>query len=386
LGGEFKSSCCASRKYPALLFATYLLFGLAYSSYSYQLRYYAEEGGISYSLQSILESLSYLGVALFILMIGRASDMLGREKAVMISSFTGALSPIFAISSRSPIMFFLSVLALNSSFLGGVVARNLLAIEVGGIRTGAVVGIAMGGTAVAMIIGPIAGGLVRSSLGYPGVFAFSSLLFASSAASSSLIKTEARGRAAGGFGVSSIPEKLRGFALFATLDRFTYYTWVPLIFALMASEGIPAESSAMLYSVQNAAWLALQFPFGMLADRVGPEKLLSFSEITTSASAVFLSLGIAGGGSSPFLSAAFALLGVNIASWAPGYSSYFMKRTESWERGKYMASINFYATLAAIPSPFIGGFLRSHIPGGFGHLIFAAALHALNAFIILRES
>jgi len=384
LGGEFKSSCCASRKYPALLFATYLLFGLAYSSYSYQLRYYAEEGGISYSLQSMLESLSYLGVAPFILMIGRASDAIGREKAVMISSLAGALSPIFAISSRSPTMFFLSVLALNSSFLGGAVARNLLAIEVGGIRTGTVVGIAMGGTAVAMIIGPIAGDLVRSSLGYPGVFAFSSLMFASSAASSSLIKTGARGRAAGGFGVSSIPKKLRRFALFATLDRFTYYTWVPLIFALMASEGIPAESSALLYSVQNAAWLALQFPFGILADRVRPEKLLSFSEITTSASAVFLSLGIAGGGS-PFLSTAFALLGVNIASWAPGYSSYFMKRTESWERGKYMASINFYATLAAIPSPFIGGFLRSHIPGGFGHLIFAAALHTLNAFIILRK-
>ncbi|MGC9187590.1 MAG: MFS transporter, partial [Fervidicoccaceae archaeon] len=133
-----------------------------------------------------------------------------------------------------------------------------------------------------------------------------------------------------------------------------------------------------------AAWLIFQFPMGILADRWDPRKLLSLSEILTSLSAIMLAVGIVEGGDIVALSSSFALLGLNIASWAPSYSSYFMKKTTGERRGIYMASINFYATIAAIPSPFVGGALRSIIPGGYGHLLFAAVLHAINAAYVLR--
>jgi MFS family permease len=384
LNAEFKSSHYDLRKYSVLLFATYTLFGLAFSSYSYQLRYYAEHNGIDYSFQSKLESISYILVALFILNIGKISDLVGRERAVFITSAVGSLSPVIALLSISPVSFFFSVLALNSAFLGGAVARNLLAIEIGGVKTGSVVGMAMTGTAVAMIFGPIIGDLLKGSFGFFGVFSFSSSMFVGSALVSFFMKTGKSGVMYKGWGISSIPSELRGFATFATLDRFAYYIWVPLIFALTASEGISIQSSALLYSIQNAAWLIFQFPMGILADRWDPRKLLSLSEILTSLSAIMLAVGIVEGGDIVALSSSFALLGLNIASWAPSYSSYFMKKTTGERRGIYMASINFYATIAAIPSPFVGGALRSIIPGGYGHLLFAAALHAINAAYVLR--
>lgn len=384
MGIEVKSSYALNKRYFVFLFVTYMLFGFAYASYSYQLRYYAEANGITYSFQSKLESISYLGVAVFILLVGKISDSVGREFGVSLTSAMGFLSPILALSSPSPIVFFLSVFFLNSAFLGGAVARNLLAIEIGGMKTGAVVGLAMTGTALAMIAGPLLGDMLKSFLGYGGVFVFSSISFAFSAILPLLIKTESRGVSRGGFGLSSIPKELVGFAAFATIDRFAYYIWVPLIFALTATEGIPSESSAVFYSIQNTAWLIFQFPMGLLADRADPRVLLSFSEVITAASAIFLASGIIFGKSFFLISIAFALLGLNIASWAPSYSSLFMRKTMGEERGKYLASINFYATIAAIPSPFIGGVLRSLLPGGFGHLLFAAALHAANAAFILK--
>lgn len=384
LSTKDKSSLLLSKKLSLILFTVYMLFGLAYSSYSYQLRYYAESNGIRYSLQSELESLSYLGVALFILFIGRISDSVGRERAVFVTSIAGSLSPLLAISSVSPALFFLSVLSLNAAFLGGAVARNLLAIEVGGLRTGSVVGIAMMGTASAMVVGPIVGDFIKGIWGFSGVFLFSSIMFALSALLPLSIRTGRGKTSSVGPGIVSIPKELRGFAAFAILDRFAYYIWVPLIFALTASEGISIGSSALLYSIQNASWLVLQFPLGIIADKINPKLLLSFSEVTTSLSAIMLVFGLSGTGGFQALSLAFALLGVNVASWAPSYNSLFMKKTMNAERGKYLAAINFYATLGAMLSPFIGGLLRSTIPGGFGHLIFAAILHAANAVFILK--
>ena len=384
LSTKDKSSLLLSKKLSLILFTVYMLFGLAYSSYSYQLRYYAESNGIRYSLQSELESLSYLGVALFILFIGRISDSVGRERAVFVTSIAGSLSPLLAISSVSPTLFFLSVLSLNAAFLGGAVARNLLAIEVGGLRTGSVVGIAMMGTASAMVVGPIVGDFIKGIWGFSGVFLFSSTMFALSALLPLSIRTSRGKTSSVGPGIVSIPKELRGFAAFAILDRFAYYIWVPLIFALTASEGISIGSSALLYSVQNASWLVLQFPLGIIADKINPKLLLSFSEVTTSLSAIMLVFGLSGTGGFQALSLAFALLGINVASWAPSYNSLFMKKTMNAERGKYLAAINFYATLGAMLSPFIGGLLRSTIPGGFGHLIFAAILHAANAVFILK--
>lgn len=384
LSTKDKSSLLLSKKLSLILFTVYMLFGLAYSSYSYQLRYYAESNGIRYSLQSELESLSYLGVALFILFIGRISDSVGRERAVFVTSIAGSLSPLLAISSVSPALFFLSVLSLNAAFLGGAVARNLLAIEVGGLRTGSVVGIAMMGTASAMVVGPIVGDFIKGIWGFSGVFLFSSTMFALSALLPLSIRTSRGKTSSVGPGIVSIPKELRGFAAFAILDRFAYYIWVPLIFALTASEGISIGSSALLYSVQNASWLVLQFPLGIIADKINPKLLLSFSEVTTSLSAIMLVFGLSGTGGFQALSLAFALLGINVASWAPSYNSLFMKKTMNAERGKYLAAINFYATLGAMLSPFIGGLLRSTIPGGFGHLIFAAILHAANAVFILK--
>ena len=384
LSTKDKSSLLLSKKLSLILFTVYMLFGLAYSSYSYQLRYYAESNGIRYSLQSELESLSYLGVALFILFIGRISDSVGRERAVFVTSIAGSLSPLLAISSVSPALFFLSVLSLNAAFLGGAVARNLLAIEVGGLRTGSVVGIAMMGTASAMVVGPIVGDFIKGIWGFSGVFLFSSTMFTLSALLPLFIRTSRGKTSSVGPGIVSIPKELRGFAAFAILDRFAYYIWVPLIFALTASEGISIGSSALLYSIQNASWLVLQFPLGIITDKINPKLLLSFSEVTTSLSAIMLVFGLSGMGGFQALSLAFALLGVNVASWAPSYNSLFMKKTMNAERGKYLAAINFYATLGAMLSPFIGGLLRSTIPGGFGHLIFAAILHAANAVFILK--
>jgi hypothetical protein len=381
-----------------LLGVAYSSYALAYSSYVYLARYYAESHGVDYDKQAF-----YQIIANVMSIIGMTSILWLNKKFNMfviasLYTFLLALSPTIALSKDPFVMIPLSIVIMEISFQTGIIARNLMIIEIGGSYLGRILGFLMTINSLMMIIGPVAGYKIKEVAGYTIIFLVSSSLFLISGAMILSVNTyinrnldrEFRKKEASFKNVSVIRHlhtilknrKLIYFIIFASIDRFSYNLWAQLIFALTASENIRAEVVSITYSIQNLSWFVSQYIFGLLSDKINPVYILFLSEFLTGSSAYLLAEGIYLY-SDIYIVFSFILIGLSIASWIPSYNKYIQINIKKDDRTIFMISVNILASLTGFSAPLISVYLKDLLLKGLGHLYIATILHIINASIFL---
>ncbi|MEZ0290879.1 MAG: MFS transporter [Sulfolobales archaeon] len=376
---------------------SYSSYNLAYASYSYSIRYFALDLGLNYSAQSIYDTLGNIVSVIIVLLIGITADYLGRIRTATITTLISLLSPLLSLTRDPSLGVPLSIVIYNVSFAAGVVARNLLMIELGGEILGRLIGLVMTVGALSMIIGPVVGLWIKDLAGYRVLFVFITLLYASSSTSLYMIRfrlSEIRYseyyrdplvvlRDLKSTIFSRDPYTSRLF-VFVIIDRFSYSMWAQMIYALIASEDILLSTSAYLATTMNLAWFLSQYIFGFMSDRYDPAQILRFSEFITGVTALSLAFSLYLK-NYVILYLAFILLGISISSWIPSYNKFFQLYILPEKRAVFMSYANIYALLLASPSPYIGSLTKDLILPNVSHLCIASIIHIANAILTLSK-
>ena len=389
-----------------ILSLAYSLWGLAFSSYSYLTRYYARGLGVSYMTQAILETFSNtLSIAILIL-ITILVNYIGKIKTIIMINSLAILSPLSVIISSLGHTIdphagvSIALITLSSSFITGVVVRNLLIIDLGGRFLGHVIGVVMTINSLAMILGPLLGYYIKEIYGYLIYFITATLMFLLSSLLILALRkyytdydyrdniilrnhrelfTDPLKKI---FSINKNERFLYPFILFVALDRFIYNMWAQLLFALTAYENISSEIAAYFSTIQYISWFLSQYLFGLLTDKRDPIYILGLSEIFAGLAAITLGVGIKTGSPQWIFSSA-VLLGLSIASWIPSYNKIIQIFVSSSERPLFLSKINIYAIVFGSPGPYLGGLIRDIAIHGLSHLFVASAIHIINAITFL---
>ena len=386
-------------KLVVFLSLSYGLWGLAYSSYSYLVRYYAKDLSIPYSSQALYEFVGNMLSIIIILAIGILADYIGRVRTAFATTLIPVSSPLILLVASSLESVMYALILLNISFTTGVVARNLMIIEIGGEILGRLIGVVMTFNSLAMIIGPLIGYYIKALFGYKAYFASVMLMFLISSLlilpidkiyrrnnftpqiaeetrvfSTRIIRDLAYMR-----GISGV---LAVFLVFVVIDKFTYNMWAQLLFALVSYENIPSEISAYLLTTQNLSWFLSQYLFGHLSDKINPVYVISLSELLTGLSALTIALSLQTNYVIGVL-ISFILLGLSIASWIPSYNKFIQLNVSYRDRAIVLSLLNIYAILIGSPGPFVGSLIRDALIPKLTQLYLASILHIINAVAII---
>jgi predicted MFS family arabinose efflux permease len=388
-----------------ILSLSYSLWGLAFSSYSYLARYYAKLLGVSYITQAILEVFSNILSITILILIIVVINYIGKIKTITAINSLAMLSPLSVIISSFSkniidphIGISIALIILSSSFITGVVARNLLIIDLGGKFIGRLIGIVMTANSMAMIIGPLLGYYIKEIYGYHVYFSAITLMFLLSSLLIFTLRvyyienrdsTTHRSREKVFidslkkiFSINRGEKILYPFITFVILDRFVYNMWAQLLFALTAYENISSEIAAYFSTIQYMSWFLSQYLFGILTDKKDPFHILSLSEIFSGLAAISIGIGIEIRSSQLiFLSA--ILVGLSIASWIPSYNKIIQVFVSTDERPLFLSKLNIYAIIFGSPGPYVGGLIRDAMIHGLSHLFIASFIHFINAVLLI---
>ncbi len=217
------------------------------------------------------------------------------------------------------------------------------------------------------MITPFISGLLIVSHGYVVVFMFASAMAALAAATTLILVSEVASNATSntdrrfslrGFLRTLIPCRREAwFLVFLCIDRASWRLWIPILNSYMkAILGFAEDIIGLVNMFRGISSAIGVLPLGKLVDKYGWFPAIVLSEVT----AVVAVALILSANDVIVMSLAMAFIGLSIASWVPGYNVAVSTITPNRdELARTYARANFYRSLAAIPSPWIGGILYS---------------------------
>ncbi len=322
---------------------------------------------LGYGMSRIGEitTLSSLSVAVPISFLGLFADYYGRKPFIILAGLSLAVSLFVTASTRFYIWFIIAYALNMLSFFGGQSARGAMVAEsVSKEKMGEAFGIVVSWFFLARVSIPSVSGVLASLVGYRLTFIFAgvtvlagTLLFWVGS-----IETSARKGEKISWGeIASVlkpRKKLTWLYISTVLDRFGWALWSPLLNAFMSQAyGLSTVEVGFLNSIMGFTTLVTQYITGKWIDKIGYIKGLILSEFAGLSSALFLGV----------LKSVYSLIlgvimvGLSISLWIPSYNKAVSMNSKKEYRVLEYSKINTYRAVAAIPSPYIGGYMYDYL-------------------------
>ena len=297
--------------------------------------------------------------------VGMAVDFLGRKTILIISTITLMVAPLIPITYRNYVGVLMAYILFNLALNTWVPARAVtVATSVNREVMGLSFALVSLSFQIARSIVPYIAGLLIRNYGYIITFTISAItaglalpiilltIHESRSSSSLTIKEFIKG---------VIPKRNElGFQIFLCVDRSGWRLWIPILNSYMKIKlGFSEDIIGLLSTIRGISSLISLIPSGRLVDKFGWFPALLLSEVTGGLAALTMALA-----QSPFIAAiAMALIGLSVALWIPGFNVAVPNVIPNKsELGRTYARCNFYRSVAAVPTPWIGGMLYNIIP------------------------
>jgi len=307
-----------------------------------------------------------MGVSVLVMpFIGMAVDFLGRRTVLTISTITLIMAPLIPITYRSYLGVLIAYILFNLALNTWVPAR---AVTVATSVNKEVMGISFALVSLSFQIArsavPYIAGLLIRNYGYMITFTISAIT--AGFALPIILLTIPEFRSSTSLTIKEfikgvIPKRNElGFQIFLCVDRGGWRLWIPILNSYMKVKlGFSEDIIGLLSTIRGISSLISLIPSGRLVDKFGWFPALLLSEVTGGLAALTLALA-----QSTFITAiAMTLIGLSIALWIPGFNVAVPNIIPSKsELGRTYARCNFYRSVAAVPTPWIGGMLYNIIP------------------------
>ncbi len=297
--------------------------------------------------------------------IGIAVDFLGRKAILIISTITLMIAPLIPITYRNYVGVLMAYILFNLALNTWIPARAVtVATSVNREVMGLSFALVSLSFQIARSVVPYIAGLLIRNYGYIITFTISAitaglalpiilLTIPESRSSSSLTIKE--------FMKGVIPKRNElSFQIFLCVDRSGWRLWIPILNSYMKVKlGFSEDIIGLLSTIRGMSSLISLLPSGQLVDKFGWFPALLLSEVTGGLAALTMALT-----QSPFIAAiAMTLIGLSVALWIPGFNVAVPNVIPNKsELGRTYARCNFYRSVAAVPTPWIGGMLYNIIP------------------------
>ena len=312
-----------------------------------------------------LASIANFIIIFLVPFLGILSDYYGRKPFIVLTGFTMAMGLFIVGLTPEYILLVLAYTLIRFSFRGGQPVRGaLIAESVSKETLGAAVGIVTSSFFIARVFIPSLAGLMADIAGYPPTFLLGGFVVVTGATVFLVYGVETyRGRP-GRPSIASVirdlkPRKNFNWLYISTLiDRFGWSLWFPLLNAYIGKEfGLSATEVGFLNSLMFTVLLLTQYLMGKWIDKVGYFRGLIISEAVAALAA--FTLGFTG--SIYFLVAGMLGTGLAMSIWIPAYNKAVSLNSEKEYRAVEFSKINTYRAIAAIPAPYIGGYLYDYV-------------------------
>jgi len=322
---------------------------------------------LGYQLSKIGEiaSVSNFLIIFLVPFLGILSDYYGRKPFVVLTGYALAMG-LFIVGLTPEYIFLVAAYTLiRFSFRGGQPVRGaLIAESVSFKRLGAAVGIVTSSFFIARVFVPSLAGLMADTAGYPPTFLLGGFIVVIGATIFLVYGVETYQGRRDKLDLASVirdlkPRKNFNWLYITTLiDRLGWSLWFPLLNAYIGKEfGLSATEVGFLNSLMFTVLLLTQYLMGRWIDKVGYFRGLILSEAI--AALAGFTLGFTG--SMYLLIAGMLITGMAMSLWIPSYNKAVSLNSEKEYRAVEFSKINTYRAIAAIPAPYIGGYLYDYV-------------------------
>ncbi len=343
---------------------------------------------LGYSMGSIglaVAAASFIGVFLTPL-AGFLVDTRGSRPVAVLSGLAMVIAVAILIAPLGLPGLVFSYTFFMLSFLYGQPARmTFLARSVGVEGLGVSVGAVSSVFSFARSIGPAVAGFIAYLVGFTWSFLFllvvsliGTLFFYYYTVDPPLEKRVER-RFVEAYRVLLHPSRsLAIIYLIVGLDRVGWSLWFPMLSAHMYNYGYNEALVGVLASMQSFVQAILLPLAGRLTDKLGPRKMLGFSEALGAIAALLfteptpLARAVTG----------YVVVGVSIAAWIPSYNKLVAEVVERDRLGEAYASANTVRSLASSPAPLAGGYIYDVLGPAAPYLASAVILFGVISVLV----
>jgi len=315
-------------------------------------------------------TMSAIGMGISVLampFIGMAVDFLGRKAILIISTTTLMVAPLILITYRNYVGVLTAYILFNLALNTWVPARAVtVATSVNREVMGLSFALVSLSFQIARSVVPYIAGLLIRNYGYIITFTISAITAGLALPIILLTIPESKSRSSSSLTIKEfikgvIPKKNElGFQIFLCVDRGGWRLWIPILNSYMKVKlGFSEDIIGLLSTIRGISSLISLIPSGRLVDKFGWFPALLLSEVTGGLATLTMALA-----QSSFIAAiAMALIGLSVALWIPGFNVAVPNIIPNKsELGRTYARCNFYRSVAAVPTPWIGGMLYNIIP------------------------
>jgi len=332
-----------------------------------------------------------MGVSVLVMpFIGMAVDFLGRKAVLIISTIALIMASLTPVTYRSYIGVLMAYILFNLALNTWVPAR---AVTVATSVDREVMGLSFALVSLSFQIArsavPYIAGLLIRNYGYIITFTISAIT--AGIALPIILLTIPESRSGTSLTIKEfikgvIPKRNElGFQIFLCIDRGGWRLWMPILNSYMKVKlGFSEDIIGLLSTIRGISSLTSLIPSGRLVDKFGWFPALLLSEVTGGLAALTMALA-----QSPLIAAvAMTLIGLSVALWTPGFNVAVPNIIPNKsELGRTYARCNFYRSVAAVPTPWMGGMLYNVIPTlpmMVGAILILANLGILKVFVKTR--
>lgn len=307
-----------------------------------------------------------IGITL-IPLIGVAVDVVGKKAIMLASTIVLSLAPITPLIVKGYIGILLAYMLFNIAINSWAPAR---AATIAGFVERENMGTSFAFLSlsfqISRLITPYIAGLLIKHFGYNLVFTIASLIALIAALVTAfsvphLIEEWNKRFSLRDFfkGITPRRGELR-FLLFLCVDRSSWRLWMPMLNSYMkALLGFGEDIIGLVNTFRGATSMLSVLPSGKLVDKRGWFPAILLSEVL----AVLSVLTMMFAHTAMDMALAMTFIGLSIALWTPSFNVAISEIvSEKSELGRAYARTNFYRSLTAIPSPWIGGKLYAITP------------------------
>ncbi len=321
---------------------------------------------LGYRLSDIggLATISNLILLFLIPLFGIISDSYGRKPVIILTGVALATSLLLVGLSPEYLVLLTAYVLRRFSMRGGQPARGaLIAESVPPEMMGAAFGLVTSSVIATRVFIPSLSGYIADTVGYEPAFLLGFAMVSIGVGIFTVFGVETF-RGSGRLSLSKALNDLklrRGLGwlyLSIIFDRFGWSLWFPILNAYIGDiYGLSATTVGILNSAMYGVMMMSQYFIGRWIDRVGFLKGLIISEVI----AVFAALALSVTGYIEFLLAGLILTGLSISFWTPSYNKAISIHTEEEYRATEYSKMNMLRSIAAVPAPYLGGYLYDYI-------------------------
>jgi len=322
---------------------------------------------LGYQLSNIgeLATTANLLIIFIIPFLGILSDTYGRKPFIILTGAAMSIGLLIVGLTPQYIFLLMAYTLMRFSFRGGQPVRGaLLAESVSHEMLGAAVGLVTSMFFLARVFAPSLAGYLADTTGYKTTFLLGALIVFIGVSTFTIYGVETHSKKKDKISISRILSDLKPRRNFTWLyissltDRIGWSLWFPLLNAYIGKGfGLTATQVGLLNSLMFSVNMFTQYLFGRWIDRVGYMKGLIASETAAAMAAASLSIT----GNINFLVSGMMLSGLSVSLWIPSYNKAVSLNSEEDYRAVEFSKLNMFRSLAAVPAPYIGGYLYDYI-------------------------